>query len=218
MHLTANHLIMFFSSPQIWIDVSDNARDLISKLLEKDVEKRLSAAETLNHPWLEDVSTCPFNQLLNYFIILVCSLQMTSSFSFLDQDVPETPLVTPTTLRRFVTFFQVQLDSFIFIFSLMSFRNPSIHEELSFFTASCLKCTRKMSSHYEQRPFALSPPGSSSLAHRRGGGDDKGGHINESSNNHSLPLSQYEQTLLIPLIISCSFNSHPFLYFCIFYS
>ncbi len=46
-------------------------------------------------------------------------------------------------------------------------RNPSVHEELDYFTASCLKCTRKMSAHFEQRPFTLSPPGSSVLACRR---------------------------------------------------
>ena len=49
-------------------------------------------------------------------------------------------------------------------------RNPSIPEELSFYAASCLKCTRKMSAQYERRtshPFTLSPPGSSDLALRR---------------------------------------------------
>jgi serine/threonine protein kinase len=32
--------------------VSDNARDLIKKLLVKDVSKRFSANEAFNHPWI----------------------------------------------------------------------------------------------------------------------------------------------------------------------
>lgn len=47
-------------------------------------------------------------------------------------------------------------------------RNPSIPEELSMCAASYLKCTRRLSTHFEKtRPFALSPPGSSDLALRR---------------------------------------------------
>ena len=33
---------------------SQDAEDLISKLLQKDPTKRLDITETLNHPWLQD--------------------------------------------------------------------------------------------------------------------------------------------------------------------
>lgn len=37
---------------KVWSNVSNEAQDLISKLLELNVEKRLSAKEVLKHPWL----------------------------------------------------------------------------------------------------------------------------------------------------------------------
>lgn len=37
---------------RIWKRISDSAKDLITKLLEVDVDKRLSAEEALQHPWL----------------------------------------------------------------------------------------------------------------------------------------------------------------------
>lgn len=52
---------------------------------------------------------------------------------------------------------------------LLFSRNPSIPDELSVYAASCLKCARRLSTHFEktQGPFTLSPPGSSELALRR---------------------------------------------------
>ncbi|CAB4032578.1 phosphorylase b kinase gamma catalytic chain, skeletal muscle heart isoform isoform X2 [Paramuricea clavata] len=38
-----------------WADISDSAKDLISKLLVSDPEERLSAEDCLKHPWLEGV-------------------------------------------------------------------------------------------------------------------------------------------------------------------
>ena len=35
-----------------WNDISEEAKDLISKLLELDQDKRLSAEQALRHPWL----------------------------------------------------------------------------------------------------------------------------------------------------------------------
>ncbi|XP_003388109.1 PREDICTED: MAP kinase-interacting serine/threonine-protein kinase 1-like [Amphimedon queenslandica] len=61
-------------------------------------------------------------------------------------EVPDTPLKTPGVLRL----------------------NPSITDELSQVAASCLKCNRRLSTHFE-KSFKLSPPGSSELALRRGG-------------------------------------------------
>ena len=36
-----------------YLEHSDEVRDLVSKLLEKDISKRLSAKEALNHPWFD---------------------------------------------------------------------------------------------------------------------------------------------------------------------
>jgi calcium-dependent protein kinase len=36
-----------------FIEHSEEAKDLVNKLLEKDIDKRLSAKEALNHPWFE---------------------------------------------------------------------------------------------------------------------------------------------------------------------
>jgi calcium/calmodulin-dependent protein kinase-4 len=41
-----------FDSPW-WDDVSDNAKDLISRLLVLDPTKRLTASEALHHPWVK---------------------------------------------------------------------------------------------------------------------------------------------------------------------
>ena len=43
-----------FSTPE-WENVSDSAKDLIDKLLEYDVDKRISAKDALNHDWILDI-------------------------------------------------------------------------------------------------------------------------------------------------------------------
>ncbi|KAK7088732.1 serine/threonine-protein kinase Chk2-like [Littorina saxatilis] len=44
-----------FSFPkQYWKDVSDDAQDLIKKLMTVDPKKRITLADALNHPWLKD--------------------------------------------------------------------------------------------------------------------------------------------------------------------
>lgn len=37
--------------PRLWDCISDQAKDLVQKMLEKDPEKRLTATEALQHPW-----------------------------------------------------------------------------------------------------------------------------------------------------------------------
>ncbi len=37
-----------------WTNMSEQARDLTSRLLEKDPEKRISLIEALVHPWITD--------------------------------------------------------------------------------------------------------------------------------------------------------------------
>ena len=40
-----------FGSPE-WDDISENAKDLITKLLTLNVAARLTAEEVLSHPWM----------------------------------------------------------------------------------------------------------------------------------------------------------------------
>lgn len=50
---------------ELWDDISKEARDFIDALLTKDIEKRLSAAEALNHPWIKNIKacdSCPFHK------------------------------------------------------------------------------------------------------------------------------------------------------------
>jgi len=42
-----------------WGEVSQNAKDLIRKLLNIDSEKRISAKEALEHPWVENDTYIP---------------------------------------------------------------------------------------------------------------------------------------------------------------
>lgn len=44
---------LFFRKEQIWKGVSNDAKDLISKLLTLKPENRISAADALKHPWLQ---------------------------------------------------------------------------------------------------------------------------------------------------------------------
>lgn len=41
-----------------WAHISFSAKDLISKLLVRDAKKRLSAAQVLQHPWVQGVGGC----------------------------------------------------------------------------------------------------------------------------------------------------------------
>ncbi|CDW82279.1 protein kinase domain containing protein [Stylonychia lemnae] len=45
---------------ETWQDISENAKDLIKKLLTVDPEQRLSAKEALNHPWVSVQEDKPF--------------------------------------------------------------------------------------------------------------------------------------------------------------
>jgi calcium-dependent protein kinase len=42
-----------------WNTVSEKAKDLVKKLLTVDVEKRISADEALNHPWIKEEEAKP---------------------------------------------------------------------------------------------------------------------------------------------------------------
>lgn len=47
---------LHMDDPEFWNDVSSEAKDLVTKLLDKNPESRLDVAEALRHPWLKDVS------------------------------------------------------------------------------------------------------------------------------------------------------------------
>ncbi|KAL8171834.1 hypothetical protein V2J09_023638 [Rumex salicifolius] len=53
--------------PQLWEEISDDAKDLVCKMLEKDPKKRLPAYYVLSHPWMTDESNVP-NQPLDSVI------------------------------------------------------------------------------------------------------------------------------------------------------
>lgn len=42
-----------YDDPVLWNNVSEPAKDLIQKLLQKDPSKRLSSQEILTHPWFD---------------------------------------------------------------------------------------------------------------------------------------------------------------------
>lgn len=51
--LTANYVFY----PQLFDQISDNAKDLIKKCLKVNPQERISAEEIMNHPWLKDNET-----------------------------------------------------------------------------------------------------------------------------------------------------------------
>lgn len=48
---------------EAWKKISSEARDLVSKLLEKDYTKRYSAIQVLNHPWIKSEEVEQTNQI-----------------------------------------------------------------------------------------------------------------------------------------------------------
>ena len=53
-----------FPQNEIWDEVSVEAKDLISKLMEKDPNQRISATEALKHPWILKQVHKPFDKTL----------------------------------------------------------------------------------------------------------------------------------------------------------
>ena len=71
-----------------WENISENAKDLVSKLLVVDPKKRLSAAEALAHPWFSDpnvrtVQSLPSTQSnLSASLKLLCKQKSAGSITF----------------------------------------------------------------------------------------------------------------------------------------
>lgn len=86
-----------------WAHISFGAKDLISKLLVRDAKKRLSAAQVLEHPWVQGVSvdvpsllSAPKSQGGEYPSAQLLAL----TGCFLLQCAPDNTLPTPIILQR----------------------------------------------------------------------------------------------------------------------
>lgn len=53
MEFSIKNSVLSFDSPE-WENISEFAKDLLTKILEKDPEKRLSAKDALLHPWIQN--------------------------------------------------------------------------------------------------------------------------------------------------------------------
>ena len=69
-----------------WENISDEAKDLVKKLLKKDYKSRLSAVDALAHPWIQNID----NQKINFIAIetlneIVANLYKYSAVQILQQ-------------------------------------------------------------------------------------------------------------------------------------
>jgi len=47
-----------------WSKISAEAKDLVTKLMEMDVDRRLSAIDALEHPWIKQQASASFNKTI----------------------------------------------------------------------------------------------------------------------------------------------------------
>ena len=47
---------------QAWSSISDDAKDLVTKMMTKNVKERISAVEALAHPWIKEKVKTKFNE------------------------------------------------------------------------------------------------------------------------------------------------------------
>lgn len=78
-----------------WTNVSDNAKDLVSKLLQRDPTKRYSAAEVLEHPWIKGEASDVDMGKAYYTRIKTLALRQRMKTFFLDKN-----LVAGNVLRK----------------------------------------------------------------------------------------------------------------------
>uniref|UniRef100_A0A4W4EI51 non-specific serine/threonine protein kinase n=1 Tax=Electrophorus electricus TaxID=8005 RepID=A0A4W4EI51_ELEEL len=66
-----------------WAHISDSAKDLISRLLVRDAMLRLSAAQVLQHPWVQGVRTCSLSGIITCVFVCVrnCSTKDLTQFA-----------------------------------------------------------------------------------------------------------------------------------------
>ena len=63
---------------QEWENISDDAKDLIKKLLTKNYKDRLSAVESLQHPWIQNID----NQKINFISIETLNQIVTNLYRY----------------------------------------------------------------------------------------------------------------------------------------
>jgi calcium-dependent protein kinase len=61
-----------------WEDISDEAKDLVKKLLKKDYKSRLSAVDALAHPWIQNID----NQKINFIAIETLNEIVTNLYKY----------------------------------------------------------------------------------------------------------------------------------------
>jgi calcium-dependent protein kinase len=54
--VTSKFFNFFFLEPE-WDDVSEDAKDLVKRLLAYDPEKRITASDALQHKWIKTMAT-----------------------------------------------------------------------------------------------------------------------------------------------------------------
>mmetsp|Transcript_26752 Transcript_26752/g.23562 ORF Transcript_26752/g.23562 Transcript_26752/m.23562 type:complete len:507 (-) Transcript_26752:266-1786(-) len=81
-----------FPSP-FWDDISENAKDLIRKLLVKDPNGRLNAGQVLQHPWVVNQSNAPEKELGSQYVKQMSHWQSTRQATEfgLGQEAPPPP-------------------------------------------------------------------------------------------------------------------------------
>ena len=63
---------------KVWDDISDEAKDLIQKLLNKNHRSRLSAVEALQHPWIQNID----NKKINFLGIETLNAIVTNLYKY----------------------------------------------------------------------------------------------------------------------------------------
>ena len=72
--------------PKIWDNISDEAKDLVKKMLKQDQNDRVTSKEALQHPWLRvrktfslDCFTCTLHDVVN---TKCCKVQVIPCYLF----------------------------------------------------------------------------------------------------------------------------------------
>jgi serine/threonine protein kinase len=47
-------MYIFIKVESVWRKISSNAKDMIKKMIERDMEKRMCVETALQHPWIHD--------------------------------------------------------------------------------------------------------------------------------------------------------------------
>mmetsp|Transcript_12971 Transcript_12971/g.36475 ORF Transcript_12971/g.36475 Transcript_12971/m.36475 type:complete len:713 (-) Transcript_12971:770-2908(-) len=90
-----------------WDEISPAAKDLIMKMLQRDPNKRLSAAEALEHPWLQEDRRCDDKEATPFSDSIVQRLQRFGTYGRLKQMVLRTVVSSIASNNELVADLQV---------------------------------------------------------------------------------------------------------------